>query len=129
MAALSDALKSFIAEHIHSVEQVEILLLLVRVPERAWNPRAVSDEIRTDPESAADRLEDLHTRGLVSRQQSSPVGYHYAPRTEELAARVAELAVAYSERRYTVIDLIFAKPSDRIRIFADAFRLRNGRGE
>ena len=45
---------------------------------------------------------------------------------------VAAVADAYAERRYTVIDVIFSKPAERIRVFADAFRLRqddDGKGD
>jgi hypothetical protein len=121
---LSEQLKAFIAEHIHSVEQVEILLLLRHAPERGWTAQQVSAELRTDPDSAQQRLADLRVRGLVAGAEASAAVYSYAPRTPEVAALVDQLAFAYANRRYTVIDLIFTKPSDKIRVFADAFRLR-----
>jgi hypothetical protein len=37
---------------------------------------------------------------------------------------VAALAAAYRESRVAVIQLVFARPSDPLRSFADAFRMR-----
>ena len=42
----------------------------------------------------------------------------------DLHRAVAGLAREYAARRVTVIGLIFSKPVDKIRSFADAFRLR-----
>ena len=42
----------------------------------------------------------------------------------ELDQAVVRLAKDYAERRVTVITLIFSKPVDKLRTFADAFRLR-----
>jgi hypothetical protein len=44
--------------------------------------------------------------------------------TPALDAAVAQLAKDYAERRVSVITLIFSKPVDKLRTFADAFRLR-----
>ncbi len=38
------------------------------------------------------------------------------------------LAEGYAERRVTVINLLFSKPVERIRTFADAVRLRKDGG-
>jgi hypothetical protein len=54
-----------------------------------------------------------------------PRTFHYAPASgSPLDAAVAQLARDYAERRVTIITLIFSKPVDKLRSFADAFRLR-----
>jgi hypothetical protein len=55
------------------------------------------------------------------------VAYGYAPRSAELDAAVQGLAREYALRRVTVIGLIFSNPVDKIRSFADAFRIRKDR--
>lgn len=114
-----------IAEHITSVEQLEILLLLRDAPEADWSAKRVSDEIRTSERSAEERLAALEASGLVdSRPNHSDRVFRFSPASDSLRATVERLAAAYSERRYTVIDLIFSKPIDKLRVYADAFRFR-----
>jgi hypothetical protein len=127
---LSEATRTLVADHITSVEQLEILLLVRGEPGKEWSARAVSEAMRTSESSAAMRLKDLSARGLLS-QEGSPPRYRYAPNSGALARGVDELARAYAERRYTVIELIFSKPIDKLRVYAEAFRVsrypgRNG---
>jgi hypothetical protein len=50
--------------------------------------------------------------------------YRYAPATAELEASVDGLAESYAKYRVAVVALIFSKPSERVRTFSDAFRIR-----
>lgn len=109
------------AEHIHSVEQLEVLLLLRGDPERQWTAEAVAVKLATLPQSAVDRLEDLARRGFLAK---SGEGYRYDGSDRSRDAAVAELQEVYARRRVSLIGLIFSKPSETIRTFADAFRLR-----
>jgi hypothetical protein len=121
---LPEHVVQFVRRHIQSVEQLEVLLLLYRNAGREWTASEVSDELRTGIASAAARLEDLQSSGLLSSQTSHPKRYHFSPAQRSLESSVAELAVIYEQRRYTIIDLIFSKPLDKIRVFANAFKLR-----
>jgi hypothetical protein len=123
-SGLPEAVRRFIVDHIDSVEQLEILLLLYQQQGRTWSAEAVARELRIAAISAGERLEDLVRTGLLAREDGDPVEYRYTPGNSTLDAAVGGLATAYSERRVTVINLIFSKPVDRIRTFADAFRLR-----
>jgi hypothetical protein len=123
-SGLPEEVRRFIAHHIESVEQLEILLLLYKRPGQAWSSEAVSQELRIDAKSAGERLEDMAHDGLLRRQGRSPCEYQYGPENSKLEDAVRGLAAGYAERRVTVINLIFSKPIDRIRTFADAFRLR-----
>jgi hypothetical protein len=67
--------------------------------------------------------------GLASVAEGSPAQFRYEPRSADLADAVQALARAYADRRVTVIGLIFAKPTDKIRSFADAFRIRKDRSD
>ena len=123
---LPNGVSRFITHHIHSVEQLEILLLLHQHPERAWSADAVARELRIAPESAGERLEDMARNRLFVRQGVSPKEYRYGPENMKLDDTVRGLAAEYVKRRVTVINLIYSKPIDKIRTFADAFRLRQG---
>jgi hypothetical protein len=121
---LPEAVRRLIADHIDSVEQLEILLLLFQHPERSWSAESVARELRISALSAGDRLKDMARAAILSKVPGSEGEFRYAPESPQMGEAVAGLAAAYSERRVTVINLIFSKPVDKIRTFADAFRLR-----
>ncbi|WP_236515234.1 hypothetical protein [Sandaracinus amylolyticus] len=103
------------------MEQLEILLLLRSWRDRDWSPDEVAKELRTATISAGHRLVDLAARGLLTADQNR---YRFAPNGDALEVAIADLARVYRERPVTVIEIIFSKPSDVIRTFADAFKLR-----
>ncbi|HEV2147703.1 MAG TPA: hypothetical protein VGR37_09905 [Longimicrobiaceae bacterium] len=125
--AVSPEVAHFIAEHIDSAEQLEILLLLQRDPEKTWTALDVSQAIYTVPASATMRLEGLVAAGFVTSTGGADPHYRYAPGTEQLRRQVEVLAAAYRADRVGVIKLIFSRPPDPVQSFADAFRLR-GKG-
>jgi hypothetical protein len=123
-AGIPEDARRLIAQHITSVEQLEILLLVRRRPEESWTAAAIAEELRTSELSASKRLADLRASGLVSPENPSSDAFRYAPASEVLRTAVDHLADVYAERPYGVIDLIFAKPIDNLRVYADAFRIR-----
>jgi hypothetical protein len=127
---IPEDVRAFIGAHVDSVEQLEVLLLLRRTAGREWSAAEVSEELRTSPGSAANRLADLAAHGLITARSSADPLYRYEPRDERLDATLDALGRAYADRRVRVIGMIFEKPIDRIRSFADAFRLwkEDGRG-
>jgi hypothetical protein len=121
---ISDRVKALVGEHIVSVEQLEVLLLLRQNAAQDWTPAQVHDQIKSSIGSVTDRLASLESHGFLRRQDDR---YQYDG-TNPNDAAVAELAVAYSERRFSIIDLIFSKPTDKLRVFARAFRIRGDNG-
>lgn len=122
--AISKEVRDFIISSIDSVEQIEVLLLLRERSDRAWSPSAVSKELRSAPESVAKRMADLSAKKILSFTADGERQYRYAPQTPELERSVTALAEAYKTHRITIINLIFSKPADAIRSFADAFRIK-----
>ena len=116
--------KRFIADHIDSVEALEVLLLLRDHPGRGWSAEEVSRELYTQTESAAKRLAELQSINLLTATDEPNLLYRYSPGTDALDQIVSGLSKAYKERRVTVIGLIFSSPSDKIRTFADAFKIK-----
>ncbi|HYC48425.1 MAG TPA: hypothetical protein VED01_23380 [Burkholderiales bacterium] len=119
-----EALRSLIQEAIPSVDAAELLLALYRSASRALTVRQTIDEagVRKLPEQDARRYLSLFaSRGLLAGDGES---YRYAPVNEDLDAAVAGLARAYNERPVTLVRTIYAPKDDKIRSFADAFRLK-----
>lgn len=113
--------RAFIGEHLSSLAQLEILLLLHGASERTFTPEAVAESLRIEPGWAATELDGLSRRGLLA---SDPPVYRYEPSSPQLASTVDGLAKAFSTHRVSVITLIFSTPSESIGSFADAFKIR-----
>lgn len=121
---ISQDVRALIFERIDSVVHLELLLLLQADPGRAWTAEEVAQQLRIEPSWAIGQLGELASRGLLAPTADAPDAYRYAPHPPELDAIVVQLSKDYAERRVTVITLIFSKPVDKLRTFADAFRLR-----
>jgi hypothetical protein len=115
--------RALLIEHIDSVVQAEILLLLHAAAGRSFTAAEVGNELRIDAAGAEAQLTHLQARGLL-RAGGGAGQFAYGPRTAQLDAAVAGLARAYADRRVSVISLIYSKPTDQLRSFADAFKLR-----
>ncbi len=128
-AVIPPRVQRFIATHIDSIEKLEVLLLLRTQADREWTARDVSLELRIAETSAATRLADLAARRLVTERGGSPVAYRFAPASAEDAQDVTDLQDTYATRRVSVISFIFSKPLDKVRGFADAFRLKRDKDD
>jgi hypothetical protein len=64
--------------HIDSIEKLEVLLLLRNRTDREWTASAVALELRITEASAAARLVDLATSGLLVRTGEEPASYQRA---------------------------------------------------
>jgi hypothetical protein len=119
---ISEELQQFIARYIHSVEQVEILCLLVENPDKTWRESEVFKRIQSSADSVRRNLEYFATGLFLSGNQQN--GYGFAPINAELKHLAIELVKTYREKRVTVVESIYRGPTDPIRDFADAFRIR-----
>lgn len=116
--------KQFIADHIDSVLQLEILLLLLNHPQQEFTVDDIVTELRVDLAFVREQLDNLCARGMLTCTSDANKKYRYGPRAPETHRAIEGLRTAYADRRVSVISLIFAKPVDKLRSFADAFRLR-----
>lgn len=117
------SIRNFIRRNIHSVEALEILLALHSEPETCWTAEDLSRLLRTTIESATSNLSELKQAGLLAMDSKAGKS-RFAPADAGVAGLIDELERIYKERRVSVISLIYSKPSERVRAFSDAFRLR-----
>jgi hypothetical protein len=120
---IREDLRRFLAQHIESVVQLEVLLLLHAQPDRGLTPQQVGTELRIDAAGATEQLAKLCTAGLLSCT-TDPSPIYRLQTSPAIIDTVAALAQVYNDRRVTIISLIYSKPVDKIRIFTDAFRIR-----
>lgn len=121
---ISREVDQFIRDHISSVEQLEVLLLLAESPQQEWSAVQIAQKLYRQPESITTHLEALLAAGLLKKCEAAKATYCYAANSGAVDATVRALDKAYRQRKDTVIRLIFSRPSDAIRSFADAFRIR-----
>ena len=124
---LTAEVRQFVLDHIDSIEQLEVLLTVSKEL-RTWTVAQVQEEIRTDIDSARNRLQGLEQQGFLQKQTTgTKVTYLYNPKNVELRNEVERVRESYREHRFGVINLIIAKPNDLIQTFADAFRIKKGK--
>jgi len=123
---LSNDVKEFIAEHVHSVLQLEVLLLVSQNKDKAWTPAAVGRELHLSAESAKVQLDSLSRSLLTVLEGAGEDLYCYNPSSDELNQTLSQLATAYATQRVAVLTLIFAKPLDKVRLFKETFRMIKG---
>jgi hypothetical protein len=112
--------RTFVNKHISSVEQIEVLLLLLADPNRTWEIGELSATLRSSTNSIASRLHALEAARLVSR---SGAGYCYSA-NGAAHEMVRALQKEYVERRFSVIELVYSR-RDAARTFAEAFRFKD----
>lgn len=123
---IPDSVRRLVAEHVESVSQLEILLLLQEDGATLWRAEEVASRLHTQPEIAEVTLSKFARAGIVAVdvQENGETCFAYRPVTSALKEAVDGLAAKYATHRTTVISLIFSAPSDSLQDFADAFRFR-----
>jgi hypothetical protein len=117
---LQPAVHDLIVDHIESVAQLEVLLLLMRDPAKVWTPQTLAAELRVTDTWTASQLQQLVQHNLATRVQN---GYRYGADLVTHAT-VQELDKAYQSHPVAVVTLIYSKPNRALKSFSDAFRLR-----
>jgi hypothetical protein len=123
-ANIPPEIDQFLAAHIDTVEQLEVLLLLHQTAGRTWTADEVAKVLYSQSASVARRLESLTRHQLLEEKPGSPPAYQYAPTPASRDAVVQWLATVYRERRVAVITAIASRPMDNVRAFSDAFLFR-----
>jgi hypothetical protein len=126
MGEISPLARGLINEHISTVGQLEVLLLLRLRPDEWWSTAALDRELRLNEAWIARLLPDFCGRGFCEQSSEQPARFRYRPKTRELAQAVDALAQDYLIHRVSITNLIYSKPSPAIQAFADAFDLRKG---
>jgi hypothetical protein len=119
---ISQELKTFIKEQIQSVFSLEVLLLFHRERSRSFTSEEIANELGIEIDVVR-HVSELISANLLVATSAGNSKYSYAPANRELASLVDQLAVAYSRKRVPILSLILAEHPDKIRGFAEAFRL------
>ena len=121
---VSDALRTFLQQRLSSIDQIEIVLLLLKQPTRSFTAPEVAATLGTAPEAAAMRLFLLASGGLIAFEPSAVPRYRYVVSDDEADFMIRQLDELYATDRDAVVDAVDARAQDPIRSFSDAFKLR-----
>ena len=113
----------FLRDHIRSIAQLELLILMHGAPERAWTADDAAKQLYIPASFAESLLELLRAAGLLAVQEKSKA-YQYSPQAPHLAPLVDELVRLYRERPVTTVNVIYSAPTEHLQTFADAFKIR-----
>lgn len=113
---------AFVRTSVRSVWALELLLLLRRDPARSWHPDDLVRELRSSPAIVHEELAALCAAGLCGHAEGR---YRYQPATAAQDALAAALQDTYAARPMAVVKAIMSAPNEKLRIFSDAFKLRD----
>ena len=97
-------------------------MLVSADPSREWRALDICQALYVAPSAAEEQLERMKAQGFL--HSHAPGVYRYAPQEESMRDGVRELAVVYEQLRVRVIEYIYSRPSDSVRSFAHAFRIK-----
>jgi hypothetical protein len=112
---------TFVATSLRSVWALEVVMLLRRGRSKPWPMVDIIRETRSSQTAAAEALSILKSIGFVSEEGGV---FRYWPATPRLEMLAAEIETLYASKPATVIKAILGAPHDRLRIFSDAFKLK-----
>jgi hypothetical protein len=124
-SAIPASLKALLYSHVHAYEELEILVMMQRTPDRHWTAPGVAGQLTISDDLAADALRALTDRGVLEEVEEGSVLRYHGPRAEFRAA-AAELVAFYEQHRLEVVMQLSANSIERMRTgamraFADAF--------
>lgn len=114
-------IKSFLIQFIDSISHLEVLLMLFSTPEKKWDAQNVSKELRSNVTAATIQLENLHSKGLIAVDDSRQFSYHAS---HELNDSIKLLYILYHDKPVAIVSCIYEKPTDKLKGFSDAFKLK-----
>jgi hypothetical protein len=119
---LSNDVVTFIHTHLGSIWALELMLLMMAQPEKAWTIEMLVRELRATHTLVAGLLERFQRSELAT--ETPPGTWRWSAATDELRHITKELAAAHAVTPFAVIQAIANAPELRLRQFADAFRIR-----
>jgi hypothetical protein len=112
-----------VLRRIESIERLEVLLFCRADPGRSFSAKAVASALHRLPGAVERDLALLCGRGFLAVNIGTDLNYSYKPMNRETDEALAEIEAVY-RRSPGSIRALYAPPSDPVRAFADAFRLR-----
>jgi hypothetical protein len=124
----TEQLKSFLRDHVSSIEELSILLFFVRSRRKPWSSSEVATALQLSEPAVESALVGLTAAAApVERDPADPTSYRYAPSPGQ-EPLLSTLSRCYGEEPVTILQLMSSNAMERVRSatakrLADAFRL------
>jgi hypothetical protein len=126
--AVPDGLPSdvvhFVNDSIDSIEQLELLVMLIDSSHRYWDAASAGRALGVNPWTTQRDLERLATRNLLAVNLGNEVSYRFEPGSPRLRTTSEVFAAAYRNNPRALFRLVAERQTRAVRDFADAFRFR-----
>lgn len=120
-AETDDDVISFARAAVGSVSALELLILLRRDRPKLYRLDELVRELRSSRLAVTQALAHLMNFSLV--EELPELGYTYRGGSTELDAVCERLEAEYARKPVTVVRALLEAPDEKLRMFADAFRL------
>lgn len=124
MPELPSLVMEFVADHLRSLDELQLLMTSMEAADRWWDADTASRELGITRTAARRALDHLAAHNLFDIRVTGDVRYQFRPGTAELYDAALACADAYRANPVAVINLVTAAPRRSVRDFADAFRIR-----
>ena len=121
---LAPLVADFLRAHIASVDELELLMLLVMSGGRWWDATSSSRELGMAVGRARTGLDSLAAHNLLDIRITEELRYQFRPGTPELEAAALALATVYQRAPAVVVHAVARSAPRSVRDFAEAFRIR-----
>ena len=115
---------AFVADHVRSLDELQVLLAVVQAPDRWWDATSAGRELGIAATAAQRALDALAGRNLLDIRITGDVRYQFRPGTDALRAAALATEDTYRTNPLGVVQLVAQTSRRGLRDFADAFRIR-----
>jgi hypothetical protein len=115
---------AFVANHIRSLEELQLLITVIQSPDRWWDATTAARELGIPVTVARRGLDHLAASNLLDIRITGDVRYQFRPGTDEIRSAARATEEAYRLNPLGVVQLVTGTSRRGLRDFADAFRIR-----
>lgn len=99
---------------VRTLEELDVLVALVREPGRSWTREEMAERLRVPLDQVLPELDRMVELGVAARDPAEPPRFRFEPADAERAAQAAELALAYGARRIELVNHVASHALDRV---------------
>jgi hypothetical protein len=123
MPEFAPSVVAFVSEHVRTLAELQLLMLLIHSGDRWWDAASAARESGLTVAEARRALDFFGSRNLLDIRITGDVRYQYRPGTDELRGQADACAAAYRAQPLDLARLVTGPSAASIRDFADAFRV------
>ena len=119
--AINSEVLQFLDQHVHSIRQLELLLLICSSA-HAWSVKEAAKALYSSQNSTQAWLEEFKLQGVLTCDADSKYLYH--PETSAFKKVISQLAEEYKVRPLKVVEAILNRSTNQMMSFLHAFQIK-----